>query len=141
MTTVQTLLMQLIQKFMYIYEVSFVPQFNSEIEINLGGATGIVRYEVTTVQSTTEFVSSNYQSGTVYKVNLATPGTDSTSTTGLKAAPANGTIGVLRANLTHTFNGVESESPKIRSALVFDPLPAKFTELLILELLTHLVLS
>ena len=113
------------QNFMYIYEVPFVPQSNSEIEINHGGATGIVRYEVTTVQSTTEFVSSNYQSGTVYKVNLATTGTDSTSTTGLKAAPANGTIGVLRANLTHTFNGVESVSSRPSSALVFDQLPSK----------------
>ena len=75
---------------------------------------------------TTEFVSSNYKSGTVYKVNLATTGTDSTSTTGLKAAPANGTIGVLRANLTHTFNGVESVSSQDpSSALVFDPLPSK----------------
>ena len=113
------------QKFMYIYEVPFVPQSNSEIEIDHGGVTGIVRYEVTTVQSTTEFVSSNYQSGTVYKVNLATTGTDSTSTTGLKAAPANGTIGVLRANLTHTFNGVESVSSRPSSALVFDQLPTK----------------
>ena len=35
---------------MYIYEVELF-QINPEIEINLGGATGIVRYEVTTVQS------------------------------------------------------------------------------------------
>jgi len=113
------------QLYMYVYELPFVPLANSEVEIDHGGQLGTTRYEITTVQNTGQIESSAYIDGTVYRLNLATTGTDSTSTTGLKAVPVDGSIGMIRMNLSHHIDGVESVSSRPSSALIFDQNPGK----------------
>ena len=113
------------QLYMYVYELDFVPLPNSEVEIDHGGVLGTTRYEVTTVQATGQTAGSSVIDGTVYRLNLATTGSDNTSSTGLKAAPTNGQHGIIRMNLSHHLDGVESVASRPSSALVFDQNPNK----------------
>ena len=108
----------------YVYDLDYVVTNNSEVEIDHGGAIGIVRYEVTTVATTTAPSQPNTRDGTVYKINLGTSGKNETSTTGLKAALADYQTVTIRANSQFQFSDVNNTSPsKPTTAIVFDETP------------------
>ena len=68
----------------YVYDLEYAPFNLSEVEIDHGGAIGIIRYEVSNVEATNAPSQPATRDGTVYKINLSTAGTNLTSTTGLK---------------------------------------------------------
>ena len=69
------------QLFIFVYDLEYVPNSGSEVEIDHGGVLGTTRYEVSTVQSVTQPGSppTGARSNTVYKLNLAKTGANTTS--------------------------------------------------------------
>ena len=110
------------QLYIYVYDTEYVPLVGSEIEIDHGGTLGTTRYEVTTVQNPTQPGSppTGTRSNTVYKLNLATTGANTTSSTGLKAVLANDQKVMIRSSSSFQFSGVESTTTRPSSALIFD---------------------
>ena len=107
--------------FVYVYGLDHIPLQAGEIEIDHGGATGIIRYEVSNVESTNAPVQTHGRDGNVYKVNLSTGGNNDTSTTGLKTALSDGTNITLRANRTFVFDDLLETAPiRPSTAIVFD---------------------
>ena len=105
----------------YLYDLEYIPYNNSEIEIDHGGAIGVVRYEVTNVETTVAPSQPATRDGTVYKINLGTAGSDNTSTTGLKDALVDGQIVTIRASRSFKFEDLEDVSPtRPSTAIVFD---------------------
>ena len=105
----------------YIYDLEYVPFGNSEIEIDHGGQTGIVRYEVTNIETTTAPQQPALRDGTVYKVNLGTGGSNLTSTTGLKGPLLDGDTVIIRSSRAFRFTDLEDVSPtRPSTAIVFD---------------------
>ena len=90
--------------FVYIYGLEHIPLQAGEIEIDHGGATGIVRYEISNVESTAAPTQAHGRDGTVYKINLSTGGNNDTSTTGLKTNLSDGTNVTIRANRSFVFD-------------------------------------
>ena len=92
------------------------------MKIDHGGTLGTTRYEVTTVQNPTQPGSppTGTRSNTVYKLNLATTGANTTSSTGLKAVLANDQKVMIRSSSSFQFSGVESTTTRPSSALIFD---------------------
>ena len=66
----------------YVYDLDTVVTNNSEVEIDHGGAIGVTRYEVTTVEASAEVAPASTRDSTIYKINLGTSGKNETSTTG-----------------------------------------------------------
>ena len=105
----------------YVYDVDYIPYQQSEIEIDHGGSIGIVRYEVTNIETTTAPSQPATRDGTVYKINLGTGGSNLTSTTGLKAPLVDGMTVIIRSSRTFRFNDLEDVSPtRPSTAIVFD---------------------
>jgi len=113
----------------YVYDLEYIPFNRSEIEIDHDPfdsslALGVQRYEVASVEQLSPPVTvtgpSVTRSGTVYKLNLSTAGTDLASTTGLKATLANLQNVTIRASQAHQFAGVNNISPtRPSTALTF----------------------
>ena len=110
------------QLFMFVYDLEYIPLSGSEVEIDHGGVLGTTRYEVTTIQSVTQPGSppTGARSNTVYKLNLATTGANTTSQTGLKAALTNGQKLMIRSSTQFEFGGVQANTTRPSSALIFD---------------------
>tara|TARA_B100000683_G_scaffold45922_1_gene42462 strand:- start:476 stop:7219 length:6744 start_codon:yes stop_codon:yes gene_type:complete len=110
------------QLYVYVYDVEYIPNAGSEIEIDHGGLIGTTRYEVTTIEQPTQPGSppTGTRSNTVYKLNLATTGANTTSSTGLKATLSNLQKIMIRSSNTFEFDGVQSTTTRPSSALVFD---------------------
>ena len=110
------------QLYVYVYDVEYIPNAGSEIEIDHGGIIGTTRYEVTTIEQPTQPGSppTGVRSNTVYKLNLATTGANTTSSTGLKAVLSNAQKIMIRSSNTFEFDGVSSTTTRPSSALVFD---------------------
>ena len=105
----------------YLYDLEFLPYNNSEIEIDHGGVIGVVRYEVTNIETTVAPNQPALRDGTVYKINLGTSGSNLTSTTGLKDALSSGQTVVIRSSRTFKFEGLNDVSPtRPSTAIVFD---------------------
>lgn len=105
----------------YLYDLDFLPYNNSEVEIDHGGAVGIVRYEVASVETTAAPTQPATRDGTVYKVNLGTGGSDNTATTGLKDALVQDQVVTLRSSRSFKFEDLEDVSPtRPSTAIVFD---------------------
>ena len=105
----------------YLYDLEFIPFNNSEIEIDHGGLTGIVRYEVTNVETTVAPNQPATRDGTVYKINLGTGGSDNTATTGLKQGLIDGQVVTIRSSRSFKFEDLEDVSPtRPSTAIVFD---------------------
>ena len=81
----------------YVYDLEYALYNLSEVEIDHGGAIGIIRYEASNVEATNVFNQPATRDGTVYKVNLSTAGTNNTSTTGLKAGLTEDTTVTIRS--------------------------------------------
>ena len=110
----------------YLYDLEFKPFNNSEIEIDHGGLIGVVRYEVTNIETTVAPNQPALRDGTVYKINLGTAGNDLTSTTGLKNGLSSGQTVVIRSSRTFRFEDLEDVSPtRPSTAIVFDEFPAQ----------------
>jgi len=110
------------QLYLYVYDVEYVPLVGSEIEIDHGGLIATTRYEVTTIEEPTQPGSppTGVRSNTVYKLNLATTGANTTSSTGLKAVLANDQKVMIRSSSSFQFSGVSAETTRPSSALIFD---------------------
>ena len=110
------------QLFIYVYDTEFLPTVGSEVEIDHGGVLGTTRYEITTIQQPTAPSSppTGTRSNTVYKLNLATSGANTTSSTGLKAVLADDQKVMIRSSSSFQFSGVESTTTRPSSALIFD---------------------
>ena len=110
------------QLYVYVYDVEYIPNAGSEIEIDHGGNIGTTRYEITTIEQPTQPGSppTGTRSNTVYKLNLATSGANTTSSTGLKAVLANDQKVMIRSSSSFQFSGVQSTTTRPSSALVFD---------------------
>ena len=109
----------------YVYDLDTVVSNNSEVEIDHGGAIGITRYEVTTVEASLEVAPASTRDSTIYKINLGTSGKNETSTTGLKAALTDDQVLTIRANSQFQFSSVENTAPsKPTTAVVFDETPS-----------------
>ena len=105
----------------YLYDFDFLPYSNSEVEIDHGGSIGIVRYEVTNIETTVAPNQPATRDGTVYKVNLGTGGSDNTATTGLKDALVQDQVVTLRSSRSFKFEDLEDVSPtRPSTAIVFD---------------------
>ena len=105
----------------YVYDLDTVVTNNSEVEIDHGGAIGVTRYEVTTVEASAEVAPASTRDSTIYKINLGTSGKNETSTTGLKAALADDQTLTIRANSQFVFSDVNNTAPsKPTTAIVFD---------------------
>ena len=113
----------------YVYDLEYIPHNRSEIEIDHDPldsslTLGVQRYEVASVELVSPPITvagpSVTRSGTVYKLNLSTAGTDNASTTGLKAVLANQQNVTIRASQSHQFSNVGNVSPtRPSTALVF----------------------
>ncbi len=113
----------------YVYDLEYIPFNRSEIEIDhdpfdSSVSLGIQRYEIASVELVSPPVTvtgpSVTRSGTVYKLNLSTSGSNDASTTGLKAVLANQQNVTIRASQSHQFAGVANVSPtRPSTALVF----------------------
>ena len=110
------------QLFIFVYDLEYVPNSGSEVEIDHGGVLGTTRYEVSTVQSVTQPGSppTGARSNTVYKLNLATSGSNTTSSTGLKAALSNAQKLMVRSSTQFEFSSVQATTTRPSSALIFD---------------------
>ena len=119
------------QLFIFAYDFEYIPLTGSELEIDHGGTLGTTRYEVTTVQSVTQPGSppTGARSNTVYKLNLATTGANTTSQTGLKAALSNGQKMMVRSSTQFEFSGVQATTTRPSSALIFDESDAVYRTL------------
>lgn len=107
--------------FIYVYGLNHVPMQAGELEIDHGGAIGIIRYEISNVETTSAPDQPSGRDGTVYKINLSTGGNNDTSTTGLKAAVADGTNITIRANRAFVFDDLLEIAPiRPSTAIVFD---------------------
>ena len=105
----------------YLYDFDYLPYSNSEVEIDHGGSTGIVRYEVTNIETTVAPSQPATRDGTVYKVNLGTGGSDNTATTGLKQALVADQVVTMRSSRSFKFEDLEDVSPtRPSTAIVFD---------------------
>ena len=99
----------------YVYDVDYIPTNISEIEIDHGGSTGIVRYEVASIQTTDETpVAGASRNGNIYKLNIS--GND-----GLALALSNNQKVIIRQLQNFVFDNLE-ETAVIRpsTAIVFD---------------------
>ena len=119
------------QLFIFAYDLEYIPLSGSELEIDHSGTLGTTRYEVTTVQSVTQPGSppTGARSNTVYKLNLATTGANTTSQTGLKAALSNGQKMMVRSSTQFEFSGVQATTTRPSSALIFDEADAVYRTL------------
>ena len=107
--------------FVYVYGLEHIPLQAGEIEIDHGGATGIIRYEISNVENTAAPVQAHGRDGNVYKINLSTGGNNDTSTTGLKTALSDGTNVTIRANRAFIFDDLLEIAPiRPSTAIVFD---------------------
>ena len=107
--------------FVYAYGLEHIPFQAGEIEIDHGGATGIIRYEISNIESTNAPVQAHGRDGNVYKINLSTGGNNDTSTTGLKTALSDGTNVTIRANRAFVFDNLLETAPiRPSTAIVFD---------------------
>jgi len=100
----------------YVYETADIPTNISELEIDHGGSIGITRYEVSSVQATTETVTSPtpIRSGIVYKLNIS--GND-----GLAASLSNDQKVVIRNLQNFIFDNLENVATiRPSTAIVFD---------------------
>lgn len=105
----------------YLYDLEHPPYNNSELEIDHGGSIGVVRYEITNIETTTAPSQPATRDGTVYKINLGTSGSNLTSTTGLKDALADGDRVTIRSSRNFKFEDLEDVSPtRPSTAIVFD---------------------
>ena len=108
----------------YVFDLDYVVTNNSEVEVDHGGVTGVIRYEVTTIETTTETAPASTRDSAIYKINLGTSGKNETSTTGLKQAIADDQTITIRANSQFVFGAVDDPSPtKPTTAIVFDETP------------------
>jgi len=105
----------------YVYDLEYAPYNLSEVEIDHGGAIGIIRYEISNVESTNAPSQPATRDGTVYKINLSTAGTNLTSTTGLKAPLTEDTAVTIRASRAFRFEDLVDVAPtRPSTAVVFD---------------------
>ena len=105
----------------YVYDLEYAPYNLSEVEIDHGGSIGLIRYEVSNVESTNAPSQPATRDGTVYKVNLSTAGTNLTSTTGLKAPLTEDTAVTIRASRAFRFEDLIDVAPtRPSTAVVFD---------------------
>ncbi len=107
---------------LYIHAWDYKPTNTSEIEIDHGGAIGILRYEINTVENT----PTTYLGKTVLKLNLSTAANDNRTSTGLGAFLVHDQVVSIRTLTNFKMDGVENVRPvRPSTALQFDN---QFTE-------------
>ena len=105
----------------YVFDTEYIPFNLGEVEIDHGGSIGIVRYEISNIETTNAPIQPATRSGTVYKVNLSTAGANTTSSTGLKAAVADMQAVTIRNSRAFRFENVNDVAPtRPSTAIVFD---------------------
>jgi len=99
----------------YVYDVDYIPTNISELEIDHGGAIGIIRYEVASIQNTTETpVAGASRNGTIYKLNI-------TGNEGLATALTNNQKVTIRQLQNFVFDDLKSVAViRPSTAIVFD---------------------
>ena len=99
----------------YIYDIDYVPTNISELEINHGGSTGIVRYEVASIQSTSfADVGGASRNGKIYKLNIS-------GNEGLAAALSNNQKVTIRQLQNFVFDDLKATAViRPSTAIVFD---------------------
>ena len=106
----------------YIHAWDYKPTNVSELEIDHGGAVGILRYEVNTIENT----ATTYLGKTVLKLNLSTAANDNRTSTGLGAFLIHDQVVSIRTLTNFKMDGVENVQPvRPSTALQFDN---QFTE-------------
>ena len=106
---------------LYVFDTEYIPFNLGEVEIDHGGSIGIVRYEISNIETTNAPVQPATRSGTVYKINLSTAGANTTSSTGLKAAVADMQAVTIRNSRSFRFEDVNDVAPtRPSTAIVFD---------------------
>jgi len=111
----------------YVYDLEYIPFNRSELEIDhdpldSSVSLGVTRYEINNIEATPITVTgaSVTRSGTVYKLNLSTAGSNNTATGGLQDDLYNLQQVTIRASQAHRFSGVIDVSPtRPSTALVF----------------------
>ena len=99
----------------YVYDIDYVPTNISELEINHGGSTGIVRYEVASIQSTSfaDVVGAS-RNGKIYKLNIS-------GNEGLAAALSNNQKVTIRQLQNFVFDDLKATAViRPSTAIVFD---------------------
>ena len=92
----------------YIIGYSYIPYNTTELEIDHSAAqAGIVRYEVSSIEHTSITIGGQ----NVLKLNLATAGSNGTSSTGLAATLYDGQIVTLRILQNVKFLGIDNVKP------------------------------
>ena len=89
----------------FIDNYTYIPFNTSELEVDHGGSTGIVRYEVTNVTS-----GGSLPPG-VIRLNLSTAGNNTTSTSGIALTIPDNTPVTIRASQAFQFNNVLDVNP------------------------------
>ena len=99
----------------YVYDVDYIPTNVSELEIDHGGTTGIIRYEVASIQ-TTSFadIAGASRDGTIYKLNI-------TGNEGLATALTNNQKVTIRQLQNFVFDNLDDVAViRPSTAIVFD---------------------
>ncbi len=105
----------------YVFDTEYVPYQLGEVEIDHGSSIGIVRYEISNIETTNAPIQPATRSGTVYKVNLSTAGANTTSSTGLKAALSDMQAVTFRNSRAFKFENVNDVTPtRPSTAIVYD---------------------
>jgi len=99
----------------YVYDVDYIPTNISELEINHGGAIGIVRYEIASIQTTSETpVAGASRNGNIYKLNIS-------GNEGLAAALTNNQKVTIRQLQNFVFDDLKNIAViRPSTAIVFD---------------------
>jgi len=99
----------------YVYDVDYIPTNISEIEIDHGGTTGIIRYEVASIQNTSETpVAGASRNGNIYKLNIS-------GNEGLATALTNNQKVVIRQLQNFVFDDIITTAViRPSTAIVFD---------------------
>ena len=105
----------------YVFDTEYIPFNLGEVEIDHGGSIGLVRYEISNIETTNAPIQPATRSGTVYKVNLSTAGANTTSSTGLKSALSDMQAVTIRNSRAFKFENVNDVTPtRPSTAIVYD---------------------
>ena len=116
----------------YVFDTEYIPFNLGEVEIDHGGSIGIVRYEISNIETTNAPIQPATRSGVVYKVNLSTAGANTTSSTGLKSAVADMQAVTIRNSRAFRFEDVNDVAPtRPSTAIVYD----EYTDAIYLSLI------
>jgi hypothetical protein len=102
---------------LFVYAYDYKPTNTSELEIDHGGAIGILRYEINSIQNT----ATTFGGDTVIQLNLSTAANDNRTSTGLGAFLTHNQVVAIRTLTNFKVDGVENVQPvRPSTALQFD---------------------